>query len=104
MVQVSVMYPRQEGKTFNLEYYIREHMALVHKLMDSRGLQQAEVNVGIPGIEGEESDFFAIGNLIFKSVEDYGNAFNAVGKELVDDIPNYTNVEPLIFVGEVTTT
>ena len=104
MVRVSVMYPRQEGKTFNLEYYIREHMTLVHKLMDSSGLQQAEVDGGIPGIGGSESPFFAIGHLLFNSVADYETAFTAVGKELIDDIPNYTNVEPLVFVGEIKTT
>jgi uncharacterized protein (TIGR02118 family) len=98
------MYPRQAGKTFDLEYYIREHMALVHEKMDALGLQQVEVDGGIPGLDGQESPFFAIGHLQFHSFEEYEMAFTAVGKDLIDDIPNYSNVEPLVFVGEVTNT
>ena len=71
MIRVSVMYPRQKGKTFNLVYYKREHMALVHEKMDAHGLQCAEVDGGIQGLDGHESPFFAIGHLIFNSFEEY---------------------------------
>jgi len=104
MIRVSVMYPRKQGNSFNLDYYIREHMALVHEKMDAHGLQCAEVDGGIQGLDGHESPFFAIGHLIFNSFEEYELSFAAVGKDLLEDIPNYTNVEPLIFVGEVTNT
>ena len=57
MIRVSVLYPRP-GK-FNFDYYAKDHMQLVHKLLDPFGLVKSEVDKGV-----ESSPYLAVGHLI----------------------------------------
>ena len=43
MIKVSVYYPNEEGKKFDIDYYTNKHMALVHEKLDSLGLIRGEV-------------------------------------------------------------
>ena len=47
MIQVTTLYPNQPGKRFDHDYYVNKHMALVHRLFDSRGLVRIEVVKGV---------------------------------------------------------
>jgi hypothetical protein len=38
MIRVSVMYPNEKGKRFDLDYFVHRHVGLVHKYLDSAGL------------------------------------------------------------------
>ena len=63
MIRVSVLYPRP-GK-FDFEYYAKEHMKIVHRLLDPFGLVESEVNKGV-----ESAPYLAVGHLVFKTIED----------------------------------
>ena len=41
-----------------------------------------------------------IGQLFFENLDDFQAAFAAHGEELLADIPNYTNVEPVVQIDE----
>ena len=94
MIRVSVLYPKP-GK-FDFDYYATKHMAMVHKLIDSYGLVESEVNKGVG-----DSPYVAVGHLIFRSLEDMAKALEAHDKDFAADGPNYTDIQPQFQVSEI---
>lgn len=101
MVKVSVMYPAGEGKTFNLDYYCNTHLAMVGPLLGD-ALKGANVETGVGGgAPGSPAPFVAIGTMYFDSVEEFGAAFGPNAEKIMGDLPNFTNIEPVIQIGEI---
>ena len=96
MIRVAVLYPRTEGKSFDLDYYRNKHMKTVKEKLGPLGMVSAELDSGIAGAGDSPSPYFAIGHLIFETVEAFQAAFAKEGGGLLADIPNYTDVEPVI--------
>lgn len=94
MIRVSVLYPRP-GK-FDFEYYAKEHMKIVHKLLDPFGLVNSEVNKGV-----ESAPYLAVGHLVFKSIEDMQRGLEAHDPKLAADMVNFTDIQPQFQVGEI---
>jgi uncharacterized protein (TIGR02118 family) len=102
MIRVSILYPAQEGSRFDTTYYTGRHLAMVREKLSPLGLQGTLAEKGIHGgAAGTPAPFHCIGHLLFKSVDDYKAAMKAHGKALAADIPNFTNVTPIIQVGEM---
>jgi uncharacterized protein (TIGR02118 family) len=102
MIRITALYPNKPSGKFNFEYYNGKHADLVRRKLEPRGLVQLENTKGIGGVSpGEPPPYIAIGYLLFKSIEDFQEAFAAHGEELMADIPNYTDIEPQIQVSEV---
>lgn len=97
MIRVSVLYPREPGKKFDLDYYVNKHMALVHQKMDSAGLVKAEVDKAAD----ENTPFIAAGHLYFKSMEDFQNGFFPHAADFGADMPNYTDIAPQLQISEI---
>ena len=79
-------------------------MALVHEKMDGLGLKSVEVDRGLTGLSHSESPFFAIGHLTFESLEAFSAAFETAGSDLLADMSNYTNVDPIVQISEIVPT
>jgi uncharacterized protein (TIGR02118 family) len=94
MIRISVMYPK--GGKFNFDYYVNQHMALVHKLLDPFGLVKTEVNKGIG-----DSPFMAIGHLVFNTLEEMEKGLKAHDPKLAADLVNFSDVQPQFQVGEI---
>jgi uncharacterized protein (TIGR02118 family) len=100
-IKVSVMYPNGEGKHFDLDYYLHTHMALVKRLMGDL-LKGSSVEKGIAGGQpGAPATYAAIGHMYFDSVQDFGKAIGPNAKEILGDIPNFTNIEPITQISEM---
>ena len=100
MVKLTVMYPQQNGKNFNLDYYLKDHFALVQKAWGGL-MKGAEVVRGVAGGAPGESPTYHIMALInFESMDDFNQAL-AKGGPLFADIPNFTDIEPVVQVSEV---
>jgi uncharacterized protein (TIGR02118 family) len=101
MIKVSVFYPNEQGKKFDMEYYCNNHIPMVlGKLGDACKGGAVEQGLG-GGQPGSPPIYIAMGHLFFDSIEDFQNAFGPHTKEIMGDIPNYTDVQPLIQVSEV---
>ena len=94
MIRVSVLYPRP-GK-FDFEYYAKEHMKIVHRLLDPFGLVESEVNKGV-----ESAPYLAVGHLVFKTIEDMQRGLEAHDPELAADMVNFTDIQPQFQVSEI---
>ncbi len=101
MIKVTVFYPNEEGKRFDMEYYCNQHIPMCQqKLGDA--LKGAAVEQGLSGgAPGSPASYIAMGHLYFDSLEAFQNAFGPHSKEIMADIPNYTDVEPIIQISEV---
>ncbi len=101
MIRIAAAYPRQAGKKFDMDYYIHTHLPMVWQKFAPFGLKKIEVDRGVEKPGGGGSPFFAIGYLYFDSLADFQKCYAAVGAEVVDNISVYTDVVPIIQVGEM---
>ena len=102
MIKVSVLYPNEEGKKFDIDYNTGKHMSLVHSRLDSMGLLRAEVERGLSSADpSAPAPFVAINVLYFKTVEEVHEAFKTHGREIMGDVANYTDTSPQIQISEI---
>jgi len=102
MIKVSVYYPNEEGKKFDLDYFTNKHMALVHQKLDSMGLIRSEVEKGVSDADPSAPPrFVATGALYFDTVEHVHEGFKAHGREIMGDAANYTDIAPQFLISEI---
>ena len=102
MVKITVLYPNKEGTRFDVPYYRDRHMKLVRERLTPLGLRGTAIDKGLAGgAPGQPPPYHCAGHLLFDSVEAFQKAFGKHAKEIMADIPNYTNAEPIIQISEV---
>ena len=101
MIKVSVLYPNGAGTKFDMTYYLNQHIPMLHRLLGS-ALKEVSVEHGISGGQpGSAAPYIAIGHLLFDSVQSFQTSFAPHAQEITEDIPKYTDSQPLIQIGEV---
>jgi len=101
MIKVSVLYANTAGKKFDRNYYAKTHMPMVQQKLGAP-CRRIEIDYGLAGgAPGSAPPFFAIVHLYFDSVEAFQAAFSPHAEVILADIPNYTNVEPVIQISEL---
>lgn len=101
MTKIAIMYPSGEGHTFDMAYYATKHMPMVADLF-GEPLRYWSIDKGISGRTPEEPmTYAAIGYFYFDSIQAYGEAFGPNAEKILGDIPNYTNIQPVIQISEV---
>ena len=99
MIRVNVMYPKQDGGTFDYDYYLNTHMPLVKERVGD-ALKRCEVYKGISGAGGAPEPYVTIASLWFDSVDAFGSAFGPHAEEIMGDIPNFSNIQPVVQIEE----
>lgn len=101
LVKVSIMYPYAEGKTFDMDYYEKNHMPYVAGLLGAN-LVRYTIEKGMSsGIPNSPLPFVAIGCFYVKSLPDYQAAIAPHREAIRADFPKYTNISPVILISEV---
>jgi uncharacterized protein (TIGR02118 family) len=101
MIKVSVMYPNTPGARFNHEYYRDKHMPLVKARMGD-ACQYYTVDKGLAGgAPGAPAPFVGMCHIYCSSVETFQAGFGPHAKEIMADIPNYTDISPQVQISEV---
>ena len=101
MIKVSVLYPHRAGAKFDMDYYCDSHMPLVQRTLRT-ALKGIAVDKGLAGgTPGSPPAYVAIGHLWFDSVAAFDAAFGASADTILSDIPNYTDIEPVLQISEV---
>lgn len=101
MIRASALYPNQPDATFDFAYFTEKHLALVKELLTPFGLVRVELDRGVPGAGDQPPPLIAAGHLVFNSLEDFQKAMAAHGREIMGDIPNYTNLRAQVQISEV---
>ena len=101
MIKVSVMYPNSPGARFDHAYYRDRHMPMVQSRMGEH-LKYYTVDKGLGGgAPGAPATYIAIGHLVCDGVEAFEAGFGPHTNEIMGDIPNYTNLTPMIQISEI---
>jgi uncharacterized protein (TIGR02118 family) len=101
MIKVSIMYPNNEGSTFDMTYYCQTHIPMVRQKLGT-ALKGIVVEQGIAGEEpGSPAPYLALCHLLFESVAAFQASFAPHVQQFEADIPNYTNTQPTIQISEV---
>lgn len=103
MVNVSSIYPYQEGARFDFDYYLNRHMPLsIERLSKAEGFRGVSVEKGSALEEaGIPCSFVAMCHYYFDTLDQFLAAFMPHSEELQGDIPHYTDITPIIQVNEV---
>jgi uncharacterized protein (TIGR02118 family) len=101
MIKVSVMYPNTPGARFDHDYYRDKHMPLVRDLLGSACLFYT-VDWGLAGgAPGEPPTYIGMCHIYSDSVESFQAAFGTRAEQILGDIPNYTDLSPVLQISEV---
>jgi uncharacterized protein (TIGR02118 family) len=101
MIKVSIFYPNTPGSRFDMDYYCSKHMPMVKERM-AGACSHFTVDQGLAGGRPDQpAAYAAIGQLFFDSLESFQKAFGPHARDISADIPNYTDVTPVIQISQV---
>lgn len=101
MIKVAIFYPNGEGKTFDMDYYSKTHMPMAARLFGD-SLKAMAIDKGVAsGTPDTPLLYLAIGYFYFETMSACQNSMKANSAKLRTDIPNYTNIKPMIQISEV---
>ena len=101
MIKVSVMYPNNPGARFDHDYYREKHMPLVKARMGD-ACRYYTIDKGLAGgAPGAPATYVGMCHIFCDSVEAFQKGFGPNAQEIMGDIPNYTDLAPVIPISEV---
>jgi uncharacterized protein (TIGR02118 family) len=92
------MYP--PSAKFDLDYYRGTHMPLVRSRWEPMGLKNVSILRGKGSPAGDAPLYPVMTLLSFESLEKFQAAVQQHGKEVMGDIPNFTDAKPVLQVFE----
>jgi len=104
MIKVAIFYPNGEDKTFDMDYYSNKHMPMAARLFGD-SLKAMSIDKGLAnGNPDMPVPYLAIGYFYFDTMSSFENSMGPNSEKLRADVPNYTNIQPVIQISEVQTT
>jgi len=97
MQLVTVLYPNKAGAKFDFEYYTKKHTPWVSGLVGKK----IEVRRGLSSPGGSPATFVCLATIPVNSLDEFQAMFAKHGAEIMADIPNYTDIQPIIQFDEV---
>ncbi|EUC30267.1 hypothetical protein COCCADRAFT_104340 [Bipolaris zeicola 26-R-13] len=97
---VLVLYPKTPTSTFNADYYLSTHMPLASKHWTKHGLKGYKVTE-----LNADSPYAFVSVLEWESYEGFQAAIKDAGtKEIMEDVPNFSNEKAILVHGPVIAT
>ncbi|EHK46731.1 uncharacterized protein TrAtP1_005295 [Trichoderma atroviride] len=98
---VTVFYGQpKEGEFFDMDYYINKHMPIANEHWTPLGLQNWQVLRF-----GPDAPYHVVAILNWENEGDADRALkHEAAKIVVGDVPNFTNMKPILTPGEITGT
>jgi uncharacterized protein (TIGR02118 family) len=101
MISVIVLYPNEPGSRFDMDYYVNRHLKLVRERLEPMGLRTIRL-ITESALDSSASPqvYRLVADLRFDDMDATRLALSAHGPETQADIPNFTDVAPVILIGE----
>ena len=101
MFRLAVIYPATEGGHFDFDYYVKSHVPKAVSFI-SASVIRTEVTRGVSGAGSSPAPYTAILAIYLRNLE----CLQALQQPeattwAVNDMPNYTNISPIVSVEEV---
>lgn len=101
MIKVSVMYPNAPDARFDHDYYRDKHMPLVKARLGDK-CKYYTIDKGLAGAEpGAPATYIGMCHIFCDSVEAFQAGFGPHAEEILADIANYTDLQPVLQISEV---
>ena len=98
-MSLQVMYPVTETTKFDYDYYFNKFKKIVGETLGEH-TQSTLVTKCIAGGPDVPAGYYAIATMVFENQSALDLALSKAGTAL-GDIPNFTNAEPVMLIGEV---
>lgn len=101
MIKVTVMYPNTPDSRFDMAYYLEQHMPMVQQRL-AEHCKYYTVDRGLAGAApGSAPTYAVMCHLFFDSVESFQTGFGPHSGQIMGEIPNYTDLTPVIQISDV---
>ncbi|MEX2437767.1 MAG: EthD family reductase [Candidatus Babeliales bacterium] len=100
MFRLTVTYATTEDGYFDFDYYINVHLPLATPLI-GESVVRTEVTRGVKGIGDESSPYAAVAHIYLKELEGIQAAFLNHGDQIMEDVPKFTNIRPVLNLEEI---
>jgi uncharacterized protein (TIGR02118 family) len=101
MIKVHILYPNKPGVRFDMSYYCEKHMPMVKARLGA-ACTSFTVDAGLGGGgPGQPAPYVAVGALVCTSLEAFQSGMGAHAAEIMGDVPNYTDAQPVLQISEV---
>ena len=100
MVRLTVLYPKTDSSQFDLSYYLDTHIPLVKERLTPFGLTGVDMQEALAGGDAHPP-YAMITGLAFNTTDELEQGMGTHGAELLGDIPNFTDVQPITQVCRV---
>lgn len=97
---ITVLYPNTPDVKFDFDYYRTKHIPLIKRLY-GRGVARIELRKGVATQDGSPVTYVAVINIWIGSQKAFDEATAKHAKELIADVPNFTNGRPVIQYDEI---
>lgn len=101
LAKVTGIYRWSEGAHFDHDYYGSTHAKLTTDLLGPLGLRRFESDRTVGASGARPGAVVAISNAYFATLGEAQAALAKVGAALAADLPNYTNIRPVLHISEV---
>ena len=103
MIRITGMYRWEDGARFDHAYYASEHMRIAREALLPHGLVGLESDRFLMHGAPQPGQIIAATNAYFPTPEIAQAAMSRAAKTLMDNVPHYTNLTPLMHMSEVST-
>ncbi|HZF16776.1 MAG TPA: EthD family reductase [Steroidobacteraceae bacterium] len=97
---ITVLYPSGPDAKFDFAYYQSHHIPLIMRLY-GKGVAKMELRRTVANKDGSPVAYIAVINIWVGSDKLFDDAGAKHAQELIDDVPNFTNMRPVILNGEI---
>jgi uncharacterized protein (TIGR02118 family) len=101
MFKVMILYPNGDDKTFDMDYYEKKHMPMVAGFI-GKNLKFYEIDKGLTGrTANDKPPYLAVGYFYISDTAAYNKAIAQNRDAVVNDVKNYTNIQPVVQICEI---
>ena len=100
MIHLNILYPNTPGSRFDMDYYLGTHMPMSKRLLGDACRDIAIERGVIGGEPGSPPTYIVCCRMQFESIDAFLAVWTLHGDTLAGDIPNYTDVQPVIQFNE----
>jgi uncharacterized protein (TIGR02118 family) len=101
MIKMSVLYPNQPDGTFDMDYYVTQHIPFVLSRCGSDATPGGIERGVAGGAPGSPAPYRVAAHLLFLSQAAMERSFGRYVQEILADLPNFTNIQPIVQISEV---
>ncbi|KAH6892892.1 ethyl tert-butyl ether degradation EthD [Thelonectria olida] len=101
---ITVLFPNEPDAKYDIDYYTTKHMPLIQTLWGKYGVKSWSATKFANGINGSAPVYTFGSIVVWDNQEQVKTAFSGPeADEIMGDVPNFSNKQPVFLFGDVLT-